>query len=340
MIQNLYSKKMRFDNFETKSTNIEAFSYFKGLANDIVLHNKKGEVVYLWGETGTGKTHLVSALVNEINENANVNILCTSATEFIHEMSLKLDFNGCMRRVLWQFDMMIIEDIQVLLGREKCINELSNSIDFMVANCKNVVLTSNIAPHISGFNEQLIHRYVREKVIHIEKGEERVDKYRHEETMKTHDKKDYFKRIYKIELDYNNRSTEIYEEIRDKYLDMNTYKNELRRLENAVYTRVFTYPYAAIVSKEGFLKHFKIMLQEAYDWKPTRQYDFFCVQFDKIVDYGRSNDGRLDEYEEDYILDMLWNFACALAKIEISNYEISKKYVEEVRFVLWEKDKK
>lgn len=101
----------------------------------------------IFGETGTGKTHLLYAVKNYIEQNQpDVNVVLTNATEFAEEMvstikrsSSLISFRDKYRNV----DVLLIDDIQCLAGKPKTQEELILIFNKLYESGKRIMMTSS-----------------------------------------------------------------------------------------------------------------------------------------------------------------------------------------------------
>ena len=93
----------------------------------------------LWGAKGTGKTHLLQAICNQC---AN---LKQSAVYLPMQELVQLNEN--IIEDMHQYDVLCIDDIEMVLGKELWDRQLFNLINELRANNKNLVMTSSLNPN-------------------------------------------------------------------------------------------------------------------------------------------------------------------------------------------------
>ena len=83
-------QEYNFENFEITEENQAAFNNLK----DLVDGKNTNKVLFLYGETGTGKTHLLQAAANYLLSNSSnlsdSEILYIKADDFINELILSI----------------------------------------------------------------------------------------------------------------------------------------------------------------------------------------------------------------------------------------------------------
>lgn len=105
--------------------------------------------VVLWGRGGTGKTHLLRAIADGFrSRHRRKRVVRLTAEEFtsgfveaVHGRTLA-SFRGRCRGV----DLLLIDDIHFLLGKQKTLEELQYTLDTLAAQGADVVLTSDRSP--------------------------------------------------------------------------------------------------------------------------------------------------------------------------------------------------
>jgi len=157
---NYLNPKYNFDNFIVGGTNELAH------AAAIAIANKPGtsyNPLFIYGGVGLGKTHLMQAVGNKLmTTNPNQKVLYVSAERFTNEFILALkdgkthDFKKQYRTV----DLLLIDDIQLLAGKEQTQEEFFHTFNALYNTNKQVVLTSDRPPkEISSIQDRLISRF-------------------------------------------------------------------------------------------------------------------------------------------------------------------------------------
>ena len=106
--------------------------------------------LFVFGHTGTGKTHLVQAIGNRMRErNPNVGVIYTTAEDFVNDMIGGLRFKRMeefRERYRQQADVLIIDDIQFLSGRDRSQEEFFHTFEALKNSGKQIVLTADVLP--------------------------------------------------------------------------------------------------------------------------------------------------------------------------------------------------
>ncbi|MEY4723835.1 MAG: hypothetical protein RLZZ324_1348 [Candidatus Parcubacteria bacterium] len=119
--------------------------------------------LFIYGGVGLGKTHLVQAIGNEVvRKNPAAKILYVTCEKFINEFihAVKTgkakDFKDTYRTV----DVLLIDDIQFLTGRDGTQEEFFHTFNTLHQNNKQIVLTSDRPPQqIPALEQRLISRF-------------------------------------------------------------------------------------------------------------------------------------------------------------------------------------
>ena len=154
----VYSK-FTFDNFIKDSSNTIAFESIKSITTQ---NEVQFNPILIHSPSGFGKTHLLNALVNEITKtNISKKVIYISADKFMYSFVKSLKENDTYRfkQSFKSADILIIDDIQFLAGKDSTTKELFHIIDDYLTNGKQVVIAANNSPFlIEGLNDNLKSR--------------------------------------------------------------------------------------------------------------------------------------------------------------------------------------
>lgn len=119
--------------------------------------------LFIYGGVGLGKTHLLQAIGNKIKENfSNKKIYYTSSDKFISEIidTIKNKTIKELKVKLQKLDVLIIDDIQFLSGKEKTQEEFFHLFNSLYQKNKQIVLSSDRPPKaIPALEERLRSRF-------------------------------------------------------------------------------------------------------------------------------------------------------------------------------------
>lgn len=119
--------------------------------------------LFLYGESGMGKTHLMQAIGNFVKEELfNKKVFYTTTEEFTNEMinSIKTNTMVDFREKYRNFDLLLIDDIHFLSKKEGTQEEFFHTFNALYEKKKQIVLTSDRPPKdIPDLEKRLITRF-------------------------------------------------------------------------------------------------------------------------------------------------------------------------------------
>jgi chromosomal replication initiator protein len=117
----------------------------------------------LYGGVGVGKTHLVQAIGNEIKKNLPSKIvLYVDQNDFTTQFLNALQNHKMQefQNFYLQVDLLILDDVQFLAGREKTQEIFFHIFNQLHQSGKQVIMTSDCPPRdLKGFQERLLSRF-------------------------------------------------------------------------------------------------------------------------------------------------------------------------------------
>ena len=155
------NKKYVFSNFieggcnqfaKAASTSVSEFPGQKGF-NPLVIY----------GGVGLGKTHLLNAIGNQINENhPKLNTVGATSERFTIDFISSIQKNNTITfsQYYRKADVLLIDDIQFLQGKEQTQEQFFHTFNELYQNGKQVVLTADKYPtEMKGLKERLLSRF-------------------------------------------------------------------------------------------------------------------------------------------------------------------------------------
>ncbi len=119
--------------------------------------------LFIYGGVGLGKTHLLQSLGNEsIKKNPQIKAKYTTLERFANELvdSIKNQTVSQFKNDYQKIDLLIIDDVQFLSGKEKTQNEFFHIFNSLYQLGKQIVLSSDRPPKaISTIEERLRSRF-------------------------------------------------------------------------------------------------------------------------------------------------------------------------------------
>ncbi|MHB1117974.1 MAG: chromosomal replication initiator protein DnaA [Minisyncoccota bacterium] len=164
-----------FDNFI-----IGAFNELAYAASQAIL-KKIGTNVYnplfIYGNTGLGKTHLIQAVVNEIKKNhpGKKVFYITSekfSVDYINSVGQGSKTMSVFKEKYRKYDLFIMDDIQFLSNKEKTQEELFHIFNELYHNNKQIIFSSDRHPnYIPALEDRLKSRFSSGMIVDIQEPE-------------------------------------------------------------------------------------------------------------------------------------------------------------------------
>ena len=161
------NKNLNFDNFVVGSSNRLAYVSAMSVAqNPGKIHNP----LFIYGKSGLGKTHLMHAIGNYITENSHKKVLYTTSDMFmtdftgiadIANLDNQIEYANNFKNKYRNVDVLIIDDIQFLVGAEKTQQEFFNTFNYLQQSNKQIIISSDKSPDdLKKLEERLRSRFM------------------------------------------------------------------------------------------------------------------------------------------------------------------------------------
>ncbi len=158
-----------FQNMAVSGSNQLAFVSAQTVAKNL---GTSYNPLFIYGPVGVGKTHLMQAIANEVcQKNSSKKIIYTTSEEFTNEVVEAIRFNDTMRlkKRFRSVDLLLIDDVQFLAGKERVQEELFHTFNILVDNSAQVVLSSDRPPsEIKKIEKRLSSRFSAGLTVDIE----------------------------------------------------------------------------------------------------------------------------------------------------------------------------
>lgn len=146
-----------FDSFEVTKANSKAFEKAKQFAE-----NADSKPLAIFGDTATGKTHLLYAVKNAIEQNATeLHVILTTAGDMASSLTETISSGGTtehFREQYMQADVLLVDDIQALAGKEAIQDELILLFNVFCESGKRFMMTSSQKESYHGLKDRLVIR--------------------------------------------------------------------------------------------------------------------------------------------------------------------------------------
>lgn len=144
--ENLNKYDFTFDTFIVGSSNKFAYAASQAVA---ATPGQAYNPLFIYGNSGLGKTHLLNAICTEIkNNNPDAKIIYTSGEDFTNELIQSLEkktmaeFHNKYRTI----DVLLVDDIQFIAGKASTQEEFFHTFNALIQDNKQIVLASDRPP--------------------------------------------------------------------------------------------------------------------------------------------------------------------------------------------------
>ena len=152
--------KFTFDSFVVGSCNQFARAAAKAVAT---VPSKTYNPLFIYGGVGMGKTHLMHAIGSALHDHyAGMKIVFTSSERFMNEMitCIRMDRMQMFRTHYRSADVLLVDDIQILAGKERTQEEFFHTFNDLFEHQKQIIISSDSVPkQTSGLVERLRSRF-------------------------------------------------------------------------------------------------------------------------------------------------------------------------------------
>ena len=163
------SERYTFDHFVIGKSNELAAAAAHAVAQ---APGKVYNPLFLYGDTGLGKTHLMQAIAHDIvQRNPQIRITFVGTEQFTNELvsAIQTRSNAAFRRQYRETDLLLVDDVHFLKGKEATQEEFFHTFNALYEAGRQIVLTSDRAPsEIAGLENRLVSRFQWGMVADIE----------------------------------------------------------------------------------------------------------------------------------------------------------------------------
>ena len=158
--RNNFNPKYTFENFVVGPSNQLAH------ASSIAVAENPGKVynpLFIYGGVGLGKTHLLHAIAHRaLEKKPNLNVCYISTEKFVNELieSIKNDRMDQFRRKYRKLDILLIDDIQFISGKDRTQEEFFHTFNELYNEGKQIVISSDRPPtEMNNIEDRLKSRF-------------------------------------------------------------------------------------------------------------------------------------------------------------------------------------
>ncbi len=157
----------RLENYVPSKENVIPFTFIKELGT--TLYNP----LYLYGKSGTGKTHLLMGIAHKFKE-LGKKVIYVNAQVFTSHL-VKAIRNGMMQNFRSSYrcaDLLIIDDVHIFANRSATQEEIFHTFNYLHGEKRQIVLSANCAPQLlTDVEPRLVSRFEWGITLHLAKQE-------------------------------------------------------------------------------------------------------------------------------------------------------------------------
>ena len=152
--------RLTFDSYVVGASNQLAHAAAHAVAT---MPSRSYNPLFIYGAVGIGKTHLMHAIGRCLIDNfRTLKVVYTSSERFMNEMitSIKLDRMSMFHRHYRTADVLLIDDIHIIAGKERTQEEFFHTFNELYDHQKQIVISSDSVPsQLPGLVERLRSRF-------------------------------------------------------------------------------------------------------------------------------------------------------------------------------------
>ncbi len=155
-----------FDSFVVGPFNELAYAAAQAIIKKPVAYNP----LFIYGNTGLGKTHLMQAVGNHLKHQGNKKIYYITSEKFAQDVVNHIQTNKMnnFKDKYRKYDILIMDDIQFMANKDKCQEELFHLFNHLHDNNKQIIFSSDIHPNfIPNLEDRLKSRFVAGMIVDI-----------------------------------------------------------------------------------------------------------------------------------------------------------------------------
>lgn len=162
-------KDYTFQTFAVSGSNQLAYVSAQAVAKKI---GRTYNPLFIYGPVGVGKTHLMQAIANHVyKESPGKKISYLTSEDFTNDVveAIRTNDTARMKRKFRNLDVLIIDDIQFIAGKERVQEELFHTFNTLVDKGAQIILSSDRPPaEIKKIEKRLSSRFAGGLTVDIE----------------------------------------------------------------------------------------------------------------------------------------------------------------------------
>ena len=138
------NSKYTFDNFIVGNCNQFAHAAAKAVAESSITYNP----LFIYGDVGLGKTHLMQATGNFILNNSKKRVLYVTSEIFVNDLITSIQHNKMtsFREKYRSLDVLFVDDVHFIAGKEHSQEEFFHTFNTLFELHKQIILSSDKYP--------------------------------------------------------------------------------------------------------------------------------------------------------------------------------------------------
>lgn len=157
----MYNANYTFENFVVGESNKLAYHYCYQVSQ---YPAKQYNPLFIYGNSGLGKTHLLYAITNEIEKlHPSMNIVYIKGDDFTNELvdAISSKNTRYFKDKYRNADIFLMDDVQFIAGKNSTQEEFFHTYESLFRTGKQIIMTCDVAPHrIKNLEDRLRSRFV------------------------------------------------------------------------------------------------------------------------------------------------------------------------------------
>jgi chromosomal replication initiator protein len=148
-----------FENFVIGRSNRFAHAAAQSVAE---MPARKFNPLFIYGDAGLGKTHLLQAIASYVNDNYPTHrVRYVTSETFLNEFidSMHSDSRDAFKRRYRDIDVLLVDDVQFFEGKQETVEEFFHTFNHLHQTSRQIVLSSDRPPDQIGIEDRLRSRF-------------------------------------------------------------------------------------------------------------------------------------------------------------------------------------
>jgi chromosomal replication initiator protein len=148
-----------FENFVIGRSNRFAHAAAQSVAE---MPARKFNPLFIYGDAGLGKTHLLQAIASYVNDNYPTHrVRYVTSETFLNEFidSMHSDSRDAFKRRYRDIDVLLVDDVQFFEGKQETVEEFFHTFNHLHQTNRQIVLSSDRPPDQIGIEDRLRSRF-------------------------------------------------------------------------------------------------------------------------------------------------------------------------------------